>query len=142
MPGKDIRPLHVAISVADIDASVKWYSDMLGFRFDRRVDIPQLPFKIVFIRNGAFEIEIFQHRETIAIPPERMNPNTDNQTQGTKHMCFYCEDVQGLLSELKEKGVEIIIGPQQIEDTMMGFIRDNSGICIEFIGPLNREKNT
>lgn len=137
MGSKDIKPLHVAISVADIDATVNWYREMLGFSYDRSVDIPGLPFKIVFIKNGDFEIEIFQHKDTIAMPPERRHPNTDNQTQGTKHMCFSCPDVNGLLTELKSKGVEVIIGPQQIEDTMMGFIRDNNGICIEFIGPLN-----
>lgn len=137
MENKSIKPLHVAISVADIDATVKWYGEMLGFSYDRSVDIPGLPFKIVFIRNGDFEIEVFQHKNTVAMPSERLNPNTDNQTQGTKHMCFYYPDVKGLLTELKSKGVEIIIGPQQIENTMMGFIRDNNGICIEFIGPLN-----
>lgn len=137
MSYKDIKPLHVAISVPDINASVKWYSDMLGFSFDRNVDIPGLPFKIAFIKKGDFEIEIFQHINTIAMPPERLHPNTDNQTQGTKHMCFYSTNVSALLSELKAKGVDVIIGPQQIEDTVMGFIRDNSGNCIEFIGPLS-----
>ena len=136
MSYKDIKPLHVAISVADLDASVSWYREMLGFAFVKNVDIPVLPCKIAFIRKGDFEIELFEHRETIAQPEARMHPNTDNQTQGTKHMCFYSPDVPALLAELKGKGVEVIIGPQQIEDTMMGFIRDNSGIIIEFIGPL------
>ncbi len=132
----DIKPLHFAISVPDLEASVKWYEDMLGFTFVKNVDIPVLPCRIAFIRKGDFEIEIFEHRETIPMDEARKNPNTDNQTQGNKHMAFYCPDVPALAEALKAKGVEVIIGPQQVEDTTMCFIRDNSDIIIEFIGPL------
>jgi len=138
MSYKDIKPLHFAISVENISESVKWYEEMLGFEFSRNVAIPGLPFKIAFIKKGDFEIEIFQHDNTINLPDERKHPNTDNQTQGNKHMCFYSPDVEGLLNELKSKGVDVIIGPNRVEDTTMGFIRDNNGIIIEFIGPASK----
>ena len=132
----DIKPLHYAISVPDLGASRRWYEEMLGFTFVKNVDIPALPCKIAFLRKGDFELEIFEHREPLPMDDARKHPNTDNQTAGNKHMAFYCPDVRALADALKSKGVEIIVGPQPVEDTCMCFIRDNSGIIIEFIGPL------
>ena len=36
----DIRPDHAGISVGDLEASIAWYRDMLGFELVRVVDIP------------------------------------------------------------------------------------------------------
>lgn len=135
MEGLQIHPLHVGISVKDAIESVAWYREMLGFELVSSAYMPPLKSLVIFIRNGDFEIELFQHDETIAIPAERLMPNSDIQTQGTKHICFAHSDVVGLLTDLKKKGVDVVLGPQQIEDTIMGFIRDNNGTLIEFIQP-------
>lgn len=131
----DIKPLHVAISVQNLDATVKWYEDILGFTFKDLVQVPGLPCKIAFLKKGDFEMEIFEHEATLPLPQERLNPNTDNQTQGTKHICYYCPDVPALLADLRSRNVDVIMGPRRIGETTMGFIRDNNGITIEFIGP-------
>lgn len=135
MSESQLRPLHVGISVQDIDKSLQWYREMLGFELLSDTYMPPLKSRVVFIGNGAFEIELFQHDETIPIPQERLMPNSDIQTQGTKHVCFSHPDVAGLLAQLKEKGVDIVMGPQVIEGTVMGFIHDNNGTLIEFIQP-------
>jgi hypothetical protein len=35
--------------------------------------------------------------------------------------------------DLHAKGVDVVLGPKQMEGTLMGFIRDNTGNLIEFI---------
>lgn len=131
----NIKPLHVGISVANLDETLAWYEEYLGFEFIKRFYLPPAKSEIAFVRNGEFEIEFFQHDESIALPEDRLSPNTDAKTQGTKHICFRHDDVETLLNELKAKGVEVIIGPQIIDGTVMGFIRDNNGTIIEFIQP-------
>ncbi len=55
-----MRPYLAALSVADLDASVKWYESMLGFKTDKRMDLPKYGLKIAFLKSGAYRLEIIQ----------------------------------------------------------------------------------
>lgn len=133
-----ISPLHVGISVADADASIAWYKEFLGFEPVYDAYLPPLKARVVFIRCGNFELELFQHDESLPLPPGRLMPNSDIQTQGTKHVCFAHPDVSGFLTDLKARGVDVVLGPQVMPDgKTMGFIRDNNGTLIEFVQPLD-----
>lgn len=83
-------------------------------------------------QRGSFQLELFQHRRTLPLPPGRRTPNDDIRTQGTKHICFAHEDVPGLLAELRRKGADVVM-EQVVKGKPMGFVRDNNGILIEFI---------
>lgn len=131
-----LRPLHVGISVKDMDESISWYKKHLHFKTVSRKYMLPLQSVVTFMRHGDFEIELFRHDSTIALPEGRLQPNKDIQTQGTKHICFAHEDVAGLLKRLKAEGVEIVMGPQIMEGTVMGFIHDPNGVLIEFVQPI------
>lgn len=130
-----LKPLHVGISVKNMEESVKWYEEKLDFQLISKKYIPPLKCIVTFMKHGDFQIELFEHDETIDLPKERLLPNSDIQTQGTKHICFANDDVAGLLEKLKQKGVEVVMGPQMMEGTVMGFIHDINGVLIEFIQP-------
>jgi methylmalonyl-CoA/ethylmalonyl-CoA epimerase len=128
-----ITPLHIGISVADIEKSAAWYKEMLGFEKRSLEYATPLKCKVAFLKNGNFEIELFQHDDTITLPKERMHPNTDIQTQGTKHICFSNDNVPELAEQLKRKGVDIALGPLNMGSDAVLYIRDNNGTLIEFI---------
>ncbi|MGL5435809.1 MAG: VOC family protein [Lachnospiraceae bacterium] len=128
-----LKPLHVGISVADIEESINWYRENLDFVLISKKYMPELKCIVAFIRHAGFEIELFQHDETIALPAERFMPNSDIQIQGTKHICFSHDNVTDLLERLSANGVEVVIGPKRMEGTIMGFIHDPNGVLIEFI---------
>ena len=131
-----IRPLHIGISVADLEASIAWYQEYLGFKLRYQEYMPPLKAAVAFMRNGDFELELFQHDESVVLPPERMMPDSDIRVQGTKHICFYHQDVMIFLTQLKERGVDVVLGPQVMPDGgIMGFIHDNNGTLIEFVQP-------
>lgn len=129
----EITPLHVGISVADIEESITWYKEILGFELLSQTYAVPLKCKVAFLRNSSFEIELFQHDETIALPKDRMNPNTDIQTQGTKHICFTNNNVPELVETLKSKGVDVVFGPLNMGTDVVAYIRDNNGTLIEFL---------
>lgn len=136
MGGEDIRPLHLGISVESIEASARWYGEMLGFVLISDTYMPALESRVAFLREpGGFELELFQHDRTHPLPPERRWPNEDIRTQGTKHICFAHPDVPALLSRLRAKGAEVVL-EQEIKGKAMGFVRDNNGVLLEFIQPL------
>ncbi|MCF8094937.1 MAG: VOC family protein [Desulfobacteraceae bacterium] len=128
-----LKPLHCGISVADIEASIKWYGEMLNFELEWCKEVPELNAVLAFLKHGDFEIELFQHHESMPLPKERLMPDEDIKTQGTKHVCFETQDIKGLFDRLREKGCDIVMGPNPMEGTLMGFIRDNNGTLIEFI---------
>ena len=83
-----IKILHTGISVKDMDASVEWYEKILGFKKTKDFYAPPLGARIVFIERAdlGYEIELFQYDDPKPIPADRLVPNTDLQTIGTKHM--------------------------------------------------------
>lgn len=126
------KPLHVGISVYNMDESITWYKKNLEFEVIQDNYIPPLKARIVFIRNGEFEIELFQYDEPKAIPEERLTPNTDLQTVGTKHVAFLTADMKSLKEKFIGNSVDIA-HEVVMEGNPVMFIRDNSGVLLEFI---------
>jgi methylmalonyl-CoA/ethylmalonyl-CoA epimerase len=126
---------HIGISVPDLDATIQWYSEKLGFQLEKKFRIETIPASCAFIRNGSLRIEIFQPDNFKTLPAERRVPDTDNLTHGNKHGAFVVNDVPALHEEFKRRGVDIV-WMKKMPDGAAVFIRDNSGILLEFVqGP-------
>jgi len=130
-----IKALHTGISVYDMEESLAWYKENLGFTVVKDMGfVPPLKAKIVFIANAGYEIELFEYEEPKKMPEDRLVPNTDLQTVGTKHVAFLVDDMAALRADLVANNVDIAH-----EVTMDGesviFIRDCNGVLIELIQP-------
>lgn len=134
-----LKPLHISLSVKNLEESIKWYEEHLDFKLVFSMYLEAHHAKLAFIRHGDFEIEMFQHDESQPLPAQRLDPHEDQKTQGTKHIAFLVEDVEALAARLSAEGVEIITGPKVMEckeahvREKICFIHDLNGICIEFI---------
>lgn len=128
-----IKPLHLGVSVPDLDAAVEWYREMLGFELlsDRYFD--QLPARIVFMRHADFRLELFEVEGAAPLPKERRTPNLDIRTHGNKHIAYGVRDLKAFMATLKAKGVDVAMDLFPMEDDLVAFIRDNSGNLIELI---------
>lgn len=128
------KVLHVGISVNDMEESIKWYQDNLGFGVVGDEYAEPLRARVVFIRREDldFELELFQYDEPKAIPQDRLMPNSDLQTVGTKHVAFLVDDMNALKEEFSQNQVDIALEVKMGTDAVM-FIRDCNGVLIEFI---------
>lgn len=128
------KVLHVGISVSDMERSLKWYKEVLGFDQLLKDDyVPPLGARICFIRGcGGFEIELFQYDAPKAIPSDRLVPDTDLQTIGTKHAAFETDDMPALKAHFVACGVDIAHEVTMDGEAVM-FVRDPDGILLEFI---------
>ena len=128
------KVLHVGISVSDMERSLKWYKEVLGFNELLKDDyVPPLGARICFIRGcGGFEIELFQYDQPKAIPSDRLVPNTDLQTIGTKHAAFETDDMPALKAHFVACGVDIAHEVTMDGEAVM-FVRDPDGVLLEFI---------
>lgn len=126
------KALHVGISVLDMDAALAWYAKNLDFVLEKDEYVPALKARVCFLQNGAFQLELFQYDAPKPLPEERLTPNSDLQTVGTKHVAFEVPDMQALKEKFVANGVDIA-HEVRMENNSVMFVRDNSGVLIEFI---------
>jgi methylmalonyl-CoA/ethylmalonyl-CoA epimerase len=130
-----LRPDHVGISVGDLEASIAWYREMLGFELVRVVDIPEAEDagKVALLRHGDFIIELFCLSGAGVLPEERRHPATDLRTHGTKHMAYAVSDLAALMDGLKAKNVDVVWDIAVHDGDRCAFVRDNTGNLVEFV---------
>jgi methylmalonyl-CoA/ethylmalonyl-CoA epimerase len=131
----EVRPHHVALSVPDLEASIVWYREMLGFGLEIRHEMTHVPLKGAFLRRGDFRIELFEVPGATPLPPERREVDEDLRTHGTKHMALTVPNVAVALDYLRARGVQVAMERMEVEGTVACYIRDNSGILIELAEP-------
>jgi methylmalonyl-CoA/ethylmalonyl-CoA epimerase len=123
---------HCGVSVADLEASIIWYSEVLGFKVEKRFPLPSIPAEVAMLRNGPLHFELFHVPGAKALPEERRDPDTDLLTHGNKHVSFAVQDVQSFAQELRRRGADIVWVRMMPQGSNM-FIRDNCGNLIEFV---------
>lgn len=129
----DLRPHHCGISVVDLEQSISWYHDMLGFEEFHRFEVKEVPFKAAMLKRGDFIVELFDVEGAAPLPESRRVPNEDLKTRGTKHIAFEVEDIHAVFAELKGKGVDVAWDIFELDGMLGGFIRDNTGNLIEIL---------
>lgn len=123
---------HGGISVPDLEETIAWYREVLGFEVEKRFDIPAIPAKVALIRRGELRMEIFEVPGASPLPEERRHPDQDAHTHGNKHIAFAVEHVEPMAEELRARGADIVF----IMRASFGaniFIRDNAGNLLEFV---------
>lgn len=122
---------HAGISVPNLDSSIAWYSEMLGFELVGRDYLPPAKAKLAFLRRGDLRVELFEVDGAAPLPEDRRDPDKDVGTHGNKHFCFAVKNVRATVEELKRRGVDIVF-VKDVNPTMtVSYIRDNAGNLIE-----------
>lgn len=126
------RAIHVGISVLNMEHTLQWYHDNLGFELVKDNYVPPLRARVCFIRKDDFELELFEYDCPNPVPEDRLMPDSDLQTVGTKHVAFETDDMDVLKEKMLTNGVDIA-HEVIMEGSRVMFVRDNSGVLIEFI---------
>lgn len=134
--GRKVYPNHVGISVRNVDEAIEWYKDIFGFELIEKVYVDHIDCYIAVIRNGDFDIELFEHKNTVPIEESRKHPDGDTMYQGTKHICFRVDGLDDFIKEVQAKGVKVLLGPGEFGTNRFYYINDPSGILIEVNEPL------
>jgi catechol 2,3-dioxygenase-like lactoylglutathione lyase family enzyme len=120
---------HVEIVTEDLDRSVKFYTDVLGFkvRARERIDRSSLgvPLDLAYLDLGGTSIELIKYGGSVAPAPTQ-------EHLGYRMMALEVADMQGTIDYLKTKGVPITWGPRVREGAYArAEIRDPDGHAIE-----------
>lgn len=124
-----MRILHTMIRVGDLQASIDFYTDVLGMRLLRQKDYPEGRFTLAFLGYASEE-------EQAAIELTH-NWDTDSYDLGTGfgHIAIGVEDIYAVCDAIREKGGVISRepGPMKHGSTVIAFVRDPDGYAIELI---------
>lgn len=117
---------HIAIICSDYATSKKFYTDILGLRIIRetyRAD--RQSYKLDLTLNGNYIIELFSFPN----PPARVSRP---EATGLRHLAFAVKDLQQVLNQLQEKGVNAEpIRVDEITQKRFTFIADPDALPIE-----------
>ncbi len=125
-----MRILHTMLRVGNLDASIAFYTEVLGMTLLRKKDYPQGEFTLAFVGYGDESenavIELTHNWDT-----ERYDLGS-----GYGHIALEVDDVYKATDEIRARGGEILreAGPMNAGSTIIAFVTDPDGYQIELIG--------
>ena len=106
-----LQPYLIALSVADLDASIQWYSDLLGFREQRRMNLPDYKLRIGFLERDGFRLELIEFKDSVPLSAikEKFPGVTDRaKVQGYAKLAFGVPAIEKFAAMLKAKKLEFL----------------------------------
>ncbi|MCI4336104.1 MAG: VOC family protein [Thermoplasmata archaeon] len=122
-----MRFLHTSITVADIDASIAFYTGALGLEFERRRKIPENKAEIAFVRDPLSDARVeLTHWE------EKPHIEAGEQLD---HLAFQTDDLDAFLATARSQGVRVAKEPYRLVGgtSRIAFILDPDNVWIEVI---------
>lgn len=124
------RILHTMIRVKDLDASLHFYTELLGMKKLREKDYPEGKFTLVFVGYGE---ETDHAVIELTYNWDRGTPYTLGD--GFGHIAIGVDDIYKTCAALEASGAKITRppGPMKHGNTVIAFIEDPDGYKIELI---------
>jgi catechol 2,3-dioxygenase-like lactoylglutathione lyase family enzyme len=139
-----LRLSHIGVCVSDLERSLRFYRDLLGFERVSELEISGEPtatllqldevdLHAVYLQRDGARIELLHYRRPGAVGDGA--PRAMNQL-GLTHFSMRVDDLWGLLDRLKAAGVRVL-EKSKIEipafAAAAAFVADPDGILIELV---------
>lgn len=95
---------HLGIAVSNLEESIKYYEDVLGFKCYSIEEVKDQKVKTAFFKVGQTKIELLESTS----PDGPIGKFLEKKGQGIHHIAFAVEGLQDTLNEVKEKGIRLI----------------------------------
>lgn len=118
-----MKYLHTMVRVSDLDASLRFYCDLLGLRELRRKESPEGRFTLVFLAapgDDAAQVEL-----TYNWDPELLSGG-----RNFGHLAYEVPDIYAACERLQRGGVVLNRPPR---DGRMAFVRSPDNISVELL---------
>lgn len=119
---------HVGITVRDLDASIRFYHDVLGLGFSnepspwfdseglgKAVGVPGAALRQVSLKLGDTTLELLEYKSP---PSETTKPLLSNNL-GASHIAFLVDDIHAKKAELEAKGIEFLSDVNVVDEGVL-----------------------
>jgi lactoylglutathione lyase len=124
-----MRVLHTMIRVVDLEASLRFYTEVLGMKLLRRKDYETGRFTLAFVGYGD--------EASTAVLELTHNWDTKSYTLGDAfgHVAIGTDDIYGTCERIRAAGGKVVRepGPMKHGTTVIAFVEDPNGYKIELI---------
>jgi methylmalonyl-CoA/ethylmalonyl-CoA epimerase len=127
---KILKINHVAIGVLDIEGALGFWRDALGLQVEQIEDVPSQKSIVAFLPIGDSEIELVKPTSEDTGLARFVN----EKGPGMHHLCFEVDDIEGMLADLKARGIRLINEtPLEAPGRKMAFIhpKASNGVLVE-----------
>ncbi len=124
-----MRMLHTMLRVGNLQASIQFYTDIMGMRLLRQKDYPGGKFTLAFLGYGneseATVLELTHNWET----------DRYELGDGFGHIAIAVENAYKACDKIKQQGGNVVreAGPMKHGGTVIAFVEDPDGYKIELI---------
>ena len=138
---------HVGITVKDLDASIRFYHDLLGLEFSNEpspwfdapelgpaVGVPGAGLRQVSLQLGETTLELLEYRS----PPSETTGPLRSNSLGASHVAFLVDDIHEAKAELEAKGIEFYSDVNVVGDGVLAgwrwvYFQDPDGYPLELV---------
>jgi catechol 2,3-dioxygenase-like lactoylglutathione lyase family enzyme len=138
---------HVGITVKDLDASIRFYHDVLGLEFSnepspwfdgeglgKAVGVPGAALRQVSLVLGDSTFELLEYKSP---PSETAGPLGSNNL-GASHVAFVVDDIEAKKAELEAKGIEFYSEVNAVDEGVLAgwrwvYFEDPDGYPLELV---------
>lgn len=138
---------HVGITVKDLDASIRFYHDVLGLEFSNEpspwfdapelgvaVGVPGAGLRQVSLLLGDTTLELLEYKSP---PSETAEPLSSNNL-GASHIAFLVDDIHAKKAELELNGIEFYSDVNVVDEGVLAgwrwvYFQDPDGYPLELV---------
>lgn len=135
---------HIGILTKDLQQSVEFYTDVLGFSISAKIEMKEVGLSAIFIEKNGSKIELMGYRGTIPKRSEGIEIIMGGSSIPINdHITFSVDDIGATVTEIKEKGVEFCLEPKLEGGMKLASFKDPNGVLIELVEhPKQQNKST
>ena len=123
---------HIGIAVANLEASIRYYEDVLGLKCYAVEEVADQKVRTAFFKVGATKIELLESTD----PEGPVGKFIEKKGEGVHHIAFAVNGLEDALAETESKGVKLIdLKPRRgAEGLDIAFLHPKStfGVLTEF----------
>jgi lactoylglutathione lyase len=121
--------LHTMLRVGDLDASIAFYTEVLGMQLLRRQDYPDGRFTLAFVGYGA------ESAHTVLELTHNWDTPRYTLGDGYGHIALAVPDAAAACADIRARGGRVVreAGAMKHGSTVIAFVEDPDGYKIELI---------
>jgi glyoxylase I family protein len=118
---------HIAITVNNLEESRQFYQDFFKFNTHKIFERKDLGAKAIFLELSGFYLELWQFKDL----KDNSDDLRDIKVRGIRHIAFEVENLDKIISDVQQKGVEATKAKLSASGHYYSFISDPNGVALE-----------